>query len=444
MALALSLPITTCDSFLLLQPSRTSKQSNTHRPSLATSPCSPLLLSANTPASGRSRRRKVTRSKRCLHLSTYGFGDNGGWVLSIHWHDCVASDVGVANLEEQAEVEVAEGYTMTQFCDKMIEFFMHEKPQTKDWRKFLVFRDDWKKYKENFFNRCQVRADTEDDPVMKQKLVGLARKMKKIDDEIEKHMELLMEIQENPLDIDAVVARRRKEFTSDFFRHLNILQDALDSLNDRDGIARLGARCLSAVRAYDNAIEQLETLDVAQSKFDDILNSPSLDEACEKIKRLAKSKELDSSLILLIYRSWAAAKESTSMRSEVKDIMYHIYMTTKRSLKSIAPPEIKLLKYLLNITDPEERFSALATAFSPGDNHDNKDSNALYTTPKELHKWIKIMLDAYHLNKEETDLMEARRMGDPVVIQRLFILKETIEEEYMKQLSEKEDQEAKE
>lgn len=137
-----------------------------------------------------------------------GFGDNGGWVLSIHWHgippftmfvfavgliisygtydwkfktsDCVASDVGVANLEEQAEVEVAEGYTMTQFCDKMIEFFMHEKPQTKDWRKFLVFRDDWKKYKENFFNRCQVRADTEDDPVMKQKLVGLARKMKKV------------------------------------------------------------------------------------------------------------------------------------------------------------------------------------------------------------------------------------------------------------------------
>ncbi|RZS06626.1 hypothetical protein BHM03_00037344, partial [Ensete ventricosum] len=210
------------------------------------------------------------------------------------------------------------------------------------------------------------------------------------------------------------------------------------------GIARLGARCLSAVRAYDSAIEQLETLDVAQSKFDDILNSPSLDEACEKIKRLAKSKELDSSLILLIYGSWAAAKESTSMRREVKDIMYHIYMTTKRSLKSIAPPEIKLLKYLLNITDPEERFSALATAFSPGDNHDNKDSNALYTTPKELHKWIKTMLDAYHLNKEETDVMEARRMGDPVVIQRLLILKETIEEEYMRLLSEKEDQEAKE
>lgn len=51
------------------------------------------------------------------------------------------------------------------------------------------------------------------------------------------------------------------------------------------------------------------------------------------------------------------------------------------------------------------------------------------------------MLDAYHLNKEETDLTEARKMSDPVVIQRLFILKETIEEEYLGQPSDKQDQE---
>lgn len=123
--------------------------------------------------------------------------------------------------------------------------------------------------------------------------------------------------------------------------------------------------------------------------------------------------------------------------------MYQLYKATKSSLRSITPKEIKLLKHLLNIIDPEERFSALATAFSPGDEHESKDPNALYTTPKELHKWIKIMLDAYHLNKEETDLREVRQMTDPVVIQRLFILKDTIEQEYMEkgttQKSEKED-----
>lgn len=55
------------------------------------------------------------------------------------------------------------------------------------------------------------------------------------------------------------------------------------------------------------------------------------------------------------------------------------------------------------------------------------------STPKELHKWIKIMLDAYHLNKEDTDIREARELIQPVIIQRLFILKETIEEEYLEQ-----------
>uniref|UniRef100_A0A151UG78 Uncharacterized protein n=1 Tax=Cajanus cajan TaxID=3821 RepID=A0A151UG78_CAJCA len=112
--------------------------------------------------------------------------------------------------------------------------------------------------------------------------------------------------------------------------------------------------------------------------------------------------------------------------------MYQLYKATKSSLRSITPKEIKLLKHFLNIIDPEERFSVLATAFSLGDELEAKDPNALYTcTPKELHKWIKIMLDAYHLNKEETNLREAKQMTYPVVIQRLFILKDTIEQEYM-------------
>jgi hypothetical protein len=53
-----------------------------------------------------------------------------------------------------------------------------------------------------------------------------------------------------------------------------------------------------------------------------------------------------------------------------------------------------------------------------------------------------MMLDSYHLNKEEADFMDARRMSDPVIIQRLILLKETVEEEYMKQYINPEDQES--
>ncbi|EER88460.1 hypothetical protein BDA96_10G206400 [Sorghum bicolor] len=344
---------------------------------------------------------------------------------------CVASPT-IASVKDQTEAEVAMGYTMTEICDKFIELFMYKKPETKDWRKLLVFREEWRRYREHFYKRCQVRIDMDTDPSLKQKLVVLARKVKKIDNEIEKHMELFNELRENPADINAIVARRRKDFTGEFFRHLNFLVNAYNGLDERDGIVRLGAKCLSAIHAYDCTLEQLD-IESAQLKFDDILNSSSLDGACDKIKSLAKAKELDSSLILLINRAWAAAKESKTMNDKVKDIMYHIYTTTKESLKSISPPEMKLLKYLLNIEEPEERFGALATAFFPGDEHEAKDEDALYTTPKELHKWIKMLLDSYHLNKEETDFMDGRKMSDPVIIQRLTLLKETIEEEYMKQ-----------
>ncbi|KAF3795880.1 Uncharacterized protein EJ110_NYTH02990 [Nymphaea thermarum] len=345
----------------------------------------------------------------------------------------LATETATAQVVEEVETVVAEGYTMTQFCDKMIEVLLNEKAQTNDWRKLLAFREEWKKYRERFYRRCQERASAEKDQVMKDKLATLSRKLKRIDDEMEIHEDLLKQIRENPRDLNLIVAARRKDFNGGFFNHLNIIAEMNDGLEERDEISRLSTRCLSAVSAYDNAAEDAEVLNAAQSKFDDILNSSSLDEACEKISSLAKAKELDSTLILLINRAWATAKESTTMNNEVKEIMYHIYKTTKSSLKSIVPKEIKLLKYLLNITDPEERFSALATAFSPGDEHEAKVIGSLHTTPKELHKWVTIMLDAYHNNKEETDLREARKMAQPVVIQRLFILKETIEEEYLRE-----------
>lgn len=82
--------------------------------------------------------------------------------------------------EAEADVEVVEGCTMTQFCDKMIDVFLNEKPKSKDWKRLLIFRDEWKKYRERFYNRCKVRADTENDAQMKQNLIELSRKVRKV------------------------------------------------------------------------------------------------------------------------------------------------------------------------------------------------------------------------------------------------------------------------
>lgn len=56
-----------------------------------------------------------------------------------------------------------------------------------------------------------------------------------VDEEMERHSELLREVQDSPTDIGAVVARRRKDFTGEFFSYLTTLSEMYDSLEDRDG-----------------------------------------------------------------------------------------------------------------------------------------------------------------------------------------------------------------
>ncbi|KAI3877316.1 hypothetical protein MKX03_024251 [Papaver bracteatum] len=207
---------------------------------------------------------------------------------------------------EQSEVQVAEGYTITHFHDKINDVFLNEKPQTKDWRKLLVFREECKQYSDKFYKQCKARADAESDNGMKQKLVLLGRKVNKIDDEIERHSELLKEIEQSPIDINAVVAKRLYKHFS-VFRHLTLLSETYDNLDDRDAISRLGTRCLSAICVYgNNTVENAGTPDAAEAKFDDILNSPLLD-----------ARELDCSLRLLINSAWGAGIESPTMKNEV-------------------------------------------------------------------------------------------------------------------------------
>lgn len=59
--------------------------------------------------------------------------------------------------------------------------------------------------------------------------------MLQIDDEMERHEELLKEIQDSPRDVNAIVTKRRKDFTGEFFRYLTLLSENYDSLEDRDG-----------------------------------------------------------------------------------------------------------------------------------------------------------------------------------------------------------------
>ncbi|KAG8381729.1 hypothetical protein BUALT_Bualt05G0002900 [Buddleja alternifolia] len=328
--------------------------------------------------------------------------------------------------------EHLDDHKMVRICNKLIEVFMVDKPTPTDWKRLLTFSKEWDDIRPHFYKRCQDRADSETDPGMKHKLFRLARKLKEIDEDVQRHNELLDAIRKSPSEVGEIVARRRKDFTKDFFVHLHTVAESYyDNPTEQNAVAKLGNTCLAAVEAYDTATESIEALNAAELKFQDIINSPSVDAACRKIDNLAEKNELDSALVLMITKAWSAAKESNMMKDEVKDILYHLYKTSRGNLQRLMPKEIRIVKYLLTIEDPEERMSALKDAFTPGEEFEGKDVDCLYTTPEQLHTWIRSVVDAYHFSREGTLIREARDLMNPKIIQKLEELKRTVQDNFM-------------
>ncbi|KAK9270107.1 hypothetical protein L1049_025681 [Liquidambar formosana] len=330
------------------------------------------------------------------------------------------------------DIEGVDDHKMIRICDKLIAVFMVDKPTPTDWRRLIAFSKEWSTIRPHFYRRCKDRADSEDDPGMKHNLLRLGRKLKEIDEDVQRHDELLEVIRGAPSDISEIVARRRKDFTKEFFVHLHTVAESYhDNPTEQNVLAKLGNTCLAAVQAYDTASESIEALNAAELKFQDIINSPSLDAACRKIDSLAEKNQLDSALVLMITKAWSAAKETNMMKDEVKDILYHLYMTARGNLQRLMPKEIRIVKYLLTIEDPQELLCALKDAFTPGEELEGKDVDCLYTTPEKLHTWIKAVVDAYHFSREGTLISEARDLMNPKVIQKLEELKNLVQNNFM-------------
>ena len=71
-------------------------------------------------------------------------------------------------------------HKMVRICDKLIKVFMVDKPNPGDWRRLLAFSKELDTIRPHFFERCQERADKENDPGMKHNLLRLGRKLKEV------------------------------------------------------------------------------------------------------------------------------------------------------------------------------------------------------------------------------------------------------------------------
>ena len=75
-----------------------------------------------------------------------------------------------------------DNYQIIRDCDKLIEAFVVEVDEHAfvDWRRLLVLNKKWNSIRPHFVRHCQDRADNEDNPRKKNKLLWLGKKLKEV------------------------------------------------------------------------------------------------------------------------------------------------------------------------------------------------------------------------------------------------------------------------
>jgi hypothetical protein len=59
--------------------------------------------------------------------------------------------------------------------------------------------------------------------------------------------------------------------------------------------------------------------------------------------------------------------------------MLQLYNVARGNMSRLVPKEVRILRYLLSINDPQERSAEMRNAFTPGLELEGKDVDELYT-----------------------------------------------------------------
>ncbi|KAK9804314.1 hypothetical protein WJX72_006307 [[Myrmecia] bisecta] len=318
-----------------------------------------------------------------------------------------------------------------EICDKLISVFVARKPE--EWRKLIAFSKQWPTLSNSLFARIEQRSKTEADDGAKLEMKRLLRRLKSVHEELQQYNALLAKFRKAPsYDWEGIVARQRDVLQPDFFKHMeNLIHAANEDPQEQEALAELATKVLSLIEAYDRVARDQEAMAEAATTFEDILQVNSLAEMDAKVDELAASGRLDPALLLTMAKAYNSTKDTDVTREEVKDIMAHLYFKAKETFAQQQPPEVRILKHLLSLDDPKERFESLAQAFTPGPEIATEKEDYLSTNPQAMLTTISAVLQAYDSQIGSNSMLsDSSSMMNPEVIQRMRGLQEHIQKQF--------------
>lgn len=335
--------------------------------------------------------------------------------------------------------------------DRLIEIFRAKRKE--EWRKLIVYSSQWPSLAEGVFARIEHRAN-EASPDDQLELRRFLRRLKGVHEETSRHRDLLEEFRTNASrEWESMVAQYRGDMTQDFFEFIEIRIKAAEMQSraregkhtegdgggggftavEAEALAALGSQLAILVDAYDRVMADEQALASAGENFAQLLETESLEGMEAKLDTLAASGKLDPALLLTMAKAYSGVKETDITKEEVKDIMAHLYFKAKEKFASQAPPEARILKFLLTIDVESERIALMEQAFQPGADISTTSEDYIHTTPPALLNTIENILAVYDGSSSGSMGMagEAASLMDPEVISRLRQLQATIRKNFM-------------
>ena len=351
--------------------------------------------------------------------------------------------------------------------DRLIDAFLSR--PSEDWRKLIAFSKQWPSLSKGFFERMEEKAKDasaagNEDKSRELRRVG--RRLKTVSDELAEYSKILEVFRAAPSrDWEARVTQHRASMGTEFFGYLELrIRAAMGSsarssntfetkeegngnaegndvhLKEAESLAALATQLAALVEAHDRVAADEDALDSAAVRFSELLQCDSMEAAEQKIDELSASGQLDPALLLTMAKAYAGVKETDATREEVKDIMAHLYFKAKETFAQQAPPEARILKFLISVESPKDRATLLEQALTPGMDFSTENEDFLHTTPDKLLNTIRNVLAVYDSSVKPESRQgigntamagQAAALMNPQVIERLRELEALLKKKYM-------------
>ena len=341
----------------------------------------------------------------------------------------------------------------TRVYDALIDVFRNRKQD--EWKKLIVYSTQWPVLADGVFARLDAVAEGMENADEQLELRRLKRRLQSVSDMMASHKDLLGAFRSSPsMEWESMVAHYRREMGPEFFEYIEIRIRASRAAaaaaaaekgeeqpasgegdSEAEGLAAIGAQLAILVDAYDSVVEDTRALELASENFADLLQSESMEKAEAKLDDLASSGKLDPALLLTMAKAYSGVKETDITKEEVKDIMAHLYFKAKEKFASQAPPEARILKFLLSVESESDRMALLEQAFQPGAEFSTTNEDYLHTTPTALHNTIENILMMYDSSSNgargNNMASQASSLMNPEVIKEIRKLKDLVFSKYM-------------